>query len=148
MISIPGRPDLTIVPTLEGGQEVLQMKSGFLFVCEGCCCGNGQSFPRLEKAHYLREARRRGISEHVSIVFTADDGGGCLGPCSLGNNVFLYLYGSGLWFQRMNAKTDIDALFTYLEESIDLGQPAPLAGSLAQRVYTRVHNERIPVAAT
>ena len=147
-MNIPGRPDLTIVPTLEGGQEVLQMKAGFLFVCEACCCGNGYSFPRIEKAHYLRESRRRGISEHVSIVFTADDGGGCLGPCGLGNNVFLYLYGSGLWFQRMNAKADIDALFSYLEESIELGQPAPVAGSLAQRAYTRVHNERIPVAAT
>lgn len=144
----PGRPDIKIVPTLEGGQEIMQMKAGYLFVCEGCCCGNGSSFPKIEKAHYLRESRRRGISEHVSIVFTADDGGGCLGPCSLGNNVFLYLYGNGMWFQRMNGEDEIDALFSYLEESIRLGQPAPVADSLARRVYTKVQGEKIPVAAT
>ena len=96
----------------------------------------------------MREARRRGISEQVSVVFTADDGGGCLGPCGLGNNVFLYLYGRGLWFQRMNSKSDIDALYSYLEESIRLGQPAPIAGSLADRVYTKVQGEQVPVAAT
>ncbi len=142
------RPELKIVPTLEGGQEVLQMMAGVLFVCEACCCGNGYSNPRIDKAHYLREARRRGISEHVNIVFTADDGGGCLGPCGLGNNVFMYLFGSGLWFQRMNSKADIDALFSYIEESIRLGQPAPIEGNLAQRVYTKVQGEKIPVAAT
>lgn len=148
MRGIPDRPELKLVPTVEGGQEVLQMRAGVIFVCEGCCCGNGTSFPRIEKAHFLREARRRGISEHVSIVFTADDGGGCLGPCGLGNNVFMYLYGRGLWFQRMNSTADIDALYSYLEESIDLGEPAPVAGSLAQRVYTRVLGEQVPVAAT
>ncbi len=148
MRGFPGRPDLKIVPTLEGGQEILQMMSGFLFVCQACCCGNGYTFPRIDKAHYLREARRRGISEHVSIVFTADDGGGCLGPCGLGNNVFLYLYGRGLWFQRMNGKSEIDELFGYLEESIRLGQPAPIEGSLADRVYTRLEAEQVPVAAT
>lgn len=148
MRGIPDRPELKIVPTVEGGQEVLQMRAGVIFVCEGCCCGNGNSFPRIEKAHFLREARRRGISEHVSIVFTADDGGGCLGPCGLGNNVFMYLFGRGLWFQRMDTTADIDALYSYLEESIDLGEPAPVDGSLAQRVYTRVLGEQVPVAAT
>ncbi len=148
MRGFPGRPDLKIVPTLEGGQEILQMMAGFLFVCQACCCGNGYTYPRIDKAHYLREARRRGISEHVSIVFTADDGGGCLGPCGLGNNVFLYLYGKGLWFQRMNGKSEIDELYGYLEESIRLGQPAPIEGSLADRVYTRVEAEQVPVAAT
>lgn len=148
MRDFPVRPDLKIVPTLEGDQEVLQMKAGVMFVCEGCCCGNGHSFPRIDKAHYLRESRRRGISEHVSIVFTADDGGGCLGPCGLGNNVFMYLYGRGLWFQRMNANEDVDALFSYLEESIRMGEPAPVEGSLARRVYTRVQGEQVPVAVT
>ena len=148
MNTIPGRPDLTIVPTLDGGQEILQVKAGYLFICNGCCCGNGTSFPKLEKAHYLREARRRGLSEHVSIVFTADDGGGCLGPCGLGNNVFMYLFGSGLWFQGIDAREDIDALYDYLEESINLGQPAPVADGLSDRAYTRVQGEQIPVAAT
>lgn len=148
MRDYPGRPDVKIVPTLDGEEKVLQMKAGMLFVCEGCCCGNGTSFPEIERAHYLRESRRRGISEHVSIVFTADDGGGCLGPCSLGNNVFLYLYGRGLWFQRMDSKEDLDALFDYLEESIDIGQPAPIEGSLARRAYTKVQGEQIPVAVT
>lgn len=148
MRTFPGRPDLKIVPTLDGGQELLQMMAGYLFICEACCCGNGYSNPRLEKAHYLREARRRGISEHVTIVFTADDGGGCLGPCGLGNNVFMYLFGRGLWFQGMNDTADVDALYDYLDESIRLGQPAPVAGSLAERVYTKVQGEQIPVAAT
>ncbi len=148
MRDFPGRPDLMIVPTLEGDQEILQMMAGVLFVCEACCCGNGYTYPRIDKAHYLRESRRRGISEHVNIVFTADDGGGCLGPCGLGNNVFMYLFGRGLWFQRMNSKADIDALFSYLEESIRIGQPAPIEGSLAQRVYTKVQGEQVPVAAT
>ena len=124
------------------------MMAGYLFICEACCCGNGYSAPRLEKAHYLREARRRGISQHVTIVFTADDGGGCLGPCGLGNNVFMYLFGRGLWFQGMNDTADIDALYGYLEESIRLGQPAPVEGSLAERVYTRVQGEQIPVAVS
>lgn len=148
MRDFPVRPELKVVPTVEGDQEVLQMKAGVMFVCEGCCCGNGQSFPRIDKAHYLRESRRRGISEHVSIVFTADDGSGCLGPCSLGNNVFMYLYGRGLWFQRMNDNEDVDALFSYLEESIRMGEPAPVEGSLARRVYTRVQGEQVPVAVT
>jgi hypothetical protein len=148
MRGFPGRPDLKVVPTLEGGQEVLEMIPGVLFVCEACCCGNGYTYPKVDKAHYLREARRRGISEHVSIVFTADDGGGCLGPCGLGNNAFLYLYGKGLWFQRMNGKADIDELYGYLEESIRIGQPAPIEGKLADRVYTKVQGEQIPVAAT
>lgn len=147
MAGIPGRPDLQIVPTLDGSEQVLQMKAGVIFLCEGCCCGNGSSFPKLEKAHYLREARRRGISEHVSIVFTADDGGGCLGPCSLGNNVFMYLFGRGLWFQHMNEKSDVDALYSYLEECVRLGELAPVEGSLAERVYTRVQGEQVPVAA-
>ncbi len=148
MRGIPGRPDIKIVPTLDGGQEILQMVAGMLFVCEACCCGNGYSSPKIEKAHYLREARRRGISENIGIVFTADDGGGCLGPCGLGNNVFMYLFGRGMWFQRMNTKSDINALYSYLEESIQLGQPAPVEGSLAQRVYTKVQGEQVPVAAT
>ena len=148
MSQIPGRPDLVVVPSLDGGQEILQMKAGMLFVCEGCCCGNGVSFPRIEKAHYLRESRRRGVSEHVGIVFTADDGGGCLGPCSLGNNVFLYLYGSGLWFQGIDNQDDIDALFSYIEESVRLGEPAPVEGGLARHVYTRVQGEKVPVAVT
>ncbi len=148
MKGIPGRPDLMIVPTLDGDQEVIQTIAGVLFVCEACCCGNGITFPKIDKAHYLREARRRGIAGQVDIVFTADDGGGCLGNCALGNNAFLYLFGRGLWFQRLNAKEDIDELYDYVEESVRLGQPAPIAGDLARRVYTKVQGEQVPVAAT
>jgi (2Fe-2S) ferredoxin len=138
---------MKLVPMLDGSQELVEEMAGLLLICNGCCCGSGHGSPRLEKVHYLREARRRGIDSMVDIVFTADDGGGCLGVCSLGNTVFLYLFGRGLWFQAINTREDIDALYDYVEESIRAGEPVLPKGPLAERVYTKVQGELVPVGA-
>lgn len=110
---------------------------GNLFVCTrqngSCCCGWAEK-GRLPFATSLWsdawEARR--IRNRLHLTFT-----GCLGPCAVGNNALLQLFGRSIWLKDLNDPTFVPAVFDYAEAMLTAGQILPPPPRLHEHVYER-----------
>ncbi|MCA1657231.1 MAG: YHS domain-containing protein [Actinobacteria bacterium] len=98
-----------------------------------CCCG------RVEKGRmafanddWSSEWERRRIRDKVHLTFT-----GCLGPCAVGNNALLQLYGESIWFKDLNGPAFAPAIFDYIERMLAAGHVLPVPGALTDHVYQR-----------
>jgi cobaltochelatase CobN len=110
----------------------LVRRRGHLLVCaKGCCCG------RTERGHaevpidfYKHEYKRRKIRNQVQLSVN-----GCLGPCPLSNVVLLFFDGRPIWFQSVNAKPQIVAIFDYVERLLAADVFLPPPPELAEYVF-------------
>ena len=116
--------------------RIIQLQ-GNLFVCSkahgNCCCGwTEKGRAPVNVALYESEWERRKIRNKLHLTFT-----GCLGPCAVGNNVLLQLFGQSIWFKDLNDDSYIPAIFDYIETMLQAGQPVPPPDMLADHVYAR-----------
>ena len=132
------RPRISAVKVAARGEEfrIVQVH-GTLLVCsrqnDSCCCG-WEEKGRLPFDHslYADEWERRKIRNRLHLSFT-----GCLGPCAVGNNALLQIYGYSIWLSDLNDPSLVAALFDYAEAMLDAGtvlQPPP---ALRDHVYER-----------
>lgn len=116
--------------------RIVQLQ-GNLFVCSqsngSCCCGwTDKGRAPVNTALYEAEWERRKIRNQVHLTFT-----GCLGPCAVGNNALLQLFGRSIWFKDLNDDGYIPAIFDYVEAMLQAGQVVPPPPKLAEHVYAR-----------
>ena len=75
---------------------------------------------------------RRRIRNQVHLTFT-----GCLGPCAVGNNALLQIFGQSIWFKDLNDHAFAPAVFDYIEAMLGAGHVLPVPEVLAGHVYQR-----------
>jgi len=110
---------------------------GNLFVCSkahgNCCCGwTEKGRAPVNTALYGDEWERRKMRNKLHLSFT-----GCLGPCAVGNNILLQLFGQSIWFKDLNGDQYIPMIFDYIEAMIHAGRVLPPPAELAEHVYAR-----------
>jgi YHS domain-containing protein/(2Fe-2S) ferredoxin len=110
---------------------------GNLFVCSkahgNCCCGwTEKGRAPLNIALYEREWERRKIRNQVHLTFT-----GCLGPCAVGNNALLQIYGQSVWFKDLNDDRFIPAIYDYIDAILAAGHIVEPPADLREHVYAR-----------
>lgn len=111
--------------------------AGNLFVCSrangNCCCGWVEKgrMP-FDNGLWSDEWERRKIRSRVHLTFS-----GCLGPCAVGNNALLQLWGRSIWLKDLNAPALIPAVFDYLEAMLVAGGVLPVPDDLTGHVYER-----------
>jgi YHS domain-containing protein len=110
---------------------------GNLFVCSkahgNCCCGwTEKGRAPVNVALYEAEWERRKIRNKVHLSFT-----GCLGPCAVGNNALLQLYGRSIWFKDLNGDQFIPPIFDYIEAMLEAGHVLPPPAEFEEHVYAR-----------
>jgi YHS domain-containing protein len=110
---------------------------GNLLICSkahgNCCCGwdeKGRALVNLDL--YQQEWERRKIRNQVHLTFT-----GCLGPCAVGNNALLQLFGRSIWFKDLNDDGLIPQIFDYTEAMLRAGHVLPPPTELAEHIYER-----------
>lgn len=136
--SSAGRSRITAVKVAARGEEfrIVQVH-GTLFVCSrqngSCCCG-WEEKGRLPFEHrlYADEWERRKIRNRLHLAFT-----GCLGPCEVGNNALLQIYGQSIWLSDLNDPSLVIALFDYAEAMLNAGRVLPPPDVLRERIYER-----------
>ena len=116
--------------------RIVQLQ-GNLFVCSkahgNCCCGwTEKGRAPVNTTLYGDEWERRKIRNKLHLSFT-----GCLGPCAVGNNVLLLLFGQSIWFKDLNGDQYIPMIFDYIEAMLDAGHILPPPENLAEHVYAR-----------
>jgi cobaltochelatase CobN len=111
--------------------------AGNLFVCAeengGCCCGHvekGRAIVNRDLYSQLWEDRKLRNTVHLTFV-------GCLGPCPVGNNAMLIVYGRAIWFKDLNDDRFIPMIFDYIEAIAAAGTVISPEGELASHVYER-----------
>ncbi len=111
--------------------------AGNLIVCAqqhgSCCCGWAEKGrlpfePRL----WGDEWERRAIRNRVHLTFS-----GCLGPCSVGNNALLQLFGRSIWLKDLNDPALVPVVFDYIEAMLAANAPLPPPLALGEHVYDR-----------
>lgn len=115
---------------------------GNLFVCSrangGCCCGHEEKdrMP-FDNSLWADEWARRRVGGtplraqlHLSFV-------GCLGPCAVGNNAMLLIFGRAIWLKDLNDPTLAARVFDYAETMLAAGHVLPPPESLRDHVYER-----------
>jgi YHS domain-containing protein len=110
---------------------------GNLLVCSkahgNCCCGwEEKGRAPVNVALYEQEWERRKIRNQVHLTFT-----GCLGPCAVGNNALLQIFGRSIWFKDLNGDQFIPAIFDYIEAMLREGQVVSPPSGLAEHIYER-----------
>ena len=110
---------------------------GNLFVCSrahgNCCCGwTEKGRAPLNLALYEQEWERRRIRNRLHLTFT-----GCLGPCAVGNNAMLQLFGRSIWFKDLNDDALIPRVFDYAETMLQAGRVLSPPPALREHVYER-----------
>ena len=110
---------------------------GNLFVCSrangSCCCGwTEKGRMPFGNALWSDEWERRRLRNRVHLTFV-----GCLGPCVVGNNVLLQLYGRSVWFKDLNEPGLAGRVFDYIEASLAGGRLAPPPDDLRGHLYER-----------
>jgi cobaltochelatase CobN len=132
------RAPITTVKVHARGEDfrIVQLQ-GNLFVCSkangNCCCGwTEKGRAPVNTALYEAEWERRKIRNQVHLTFT-----GCLGPCAVGNNALLQLFGQSIWFKDLNDYAYIPAIFDYIEAMLDAGHVLPPPPALTEHVYAR-----------
>lgn len=116
--------------------RIVQLQ-GNLFVCTrangSCCCGwteKGRAPVNMEL--YQQEWERRKIRNKVHLTFN-----GCLGPCAVGNNALLQLFGRSIWFKDLNDDALIPQIFDYIQAMLAAGRALPPPHQLVEHVYER-----------
>ena len=110
---------------------------GNLFVCSrangNCCCGWAEKdrMP-FDNALWSDEWDRRKIRSRVHLTFS-----GCLGPCAVGNNALLQLWGRSIWLKDLNQPELAVAVFDYVEAMLTAGTVLPIPDALTGHVYER-----------
>lgn len=79
-----------------------------------------------------QEWERRRIRNRVHLSFT-----GCLGPCAVGNNALLQLFGRSIWLKDLNDPALAAAVFDYVEAMLAAGNVLPPPETLREHVYER-----------
>src|SRR5215204_5953774 len=132
-------PRLATVKLAARGEEfrIVQLR-GQLMVCAkqhgSCCCGWDEKgrMPFDPQVLWADDWERRKIRNKVHLSFT-----GCLGPCAVGNNALLQLFGQSIWFKDLNGDQYIPMIFDYIETMLNAGQTLPPPENLANHVYAR-----------
>jgi hypothetical protein len=75
---------------------------------------------------------QRKIRNKIHLTFT-----GCLGPCTVGNNALLQLYGRSIWLKDLNDRSFAFAVFDYIETILAAGHVLAPPDGLRDRVYDR-----------
>jgi cobaltochelatase CobN len=110
---------------------------GNLFVCSrangNCCCGWAEKgrMP-FDNALWSDEWDRRRLRNRVHLTFS-----GCLGPCVVGNNALLQVFGRSVWFKDLNDSRLAARVFDYIEAAVALGGLPPVPDVLRGHVYER-----------
>ncbi|MEO8632158.1 MAG: hypothetical protein ABI466_02280, partial [Chloroflexota bacterium] len=125
------RQALSVVRLQARGEEfrIVQVV-GNLFVCSkangNCCCGWAEKgrMP-FDNALWSEEWERRRIRHRVHLTFS-----GCLGPCAVGNNALLQIYGQSIWFKDLNSPTFAPAVFDYIEAMLAASGVLPVPAAL------------------
>ncbi len=111
--------------------------AGNLFVCSrangNCCCGWVEK-GRLpfDNGLWSDEWERRKIRSRIHLTFS-----GCLGPCAVGNNALLQIWGRSIWLKDLNAPDLVPAIFDYIEAMLAAGSVLPVPEALDGHVYER-----------
>ncbi len=136
--SAPRRTPITTIKVRARNEDfrIVQLQ-GNLFVCSqahgSCCCGwTEKGRAPLNQALYEQEWERRGIRNRLHLTFT-----GCLGPCAVGNNALLQLYGQSIWLKDLNDDALIPQVFAYIDAMLAAGHGLPAPAALADHVYAR-----------
>lgn len=116
--------------------RIIQLQ-GNLFVCSkangNCCCGwEEKGRAPVNTALYEEEWERRKIRNKIHLTFT-----GCLGPCAVGNNALLQLFGQSIWFKDLNDDRYIPLIFDYIGAMLQAEQVLPPPAELAEHVFAR-----------
>ena len=117
--------------------RIVQLQ-GQLFVCTrqngSCCCGweDKGRLPFDPAALWGEQWEQRKIRNKIHLTFT-----GCLGPCAVGNNALLQLYGRSIWLKDLNDPSLAAAVFDYIESMLAAGQVLAPPARLRDRVYER-----------
>jgi len=111
--------------------------AGNLFVCSrangNCCCGWAEKGRMVfDNRLWSDEWERRRIRSRLHLTFS-----GCLGPCAVGNNALLQLWGRSIWLKDLNSTALIPAVFDYAEEMLAAGRVLPVPEVLTGHVYER-----------
>jgi len=128
----------TLKLTARGEEFRIVQLQGQLFVCArqhgSCCCGWDEKGRLPFDPHDLwgAEWERRRIRNRVHLTFT-----GCLGPCAVGNNALLLLFGRSMWLKDLNAPENCSAVFDWIESMLAIGRILPPPEPLAAHVYER-----------
>lgn len=135
---LQARPRPRAVKVRARGEDyrVLQVR-GNLFVCSrahgSCCCGwTEKGRPPVNVGLYSHEWERRKLRNRLHLSWV-----GCLGPCAVGNNALLLLFGRPIWFKDLNDDALIPALFDYAEAMLRAGRVAPPPAELREHLYER-----------
>jgi YHS domain-containing protein len=110
---------------------------GTLLVCSkahgNCCCGwTEKGRAPVNTGLYSEEWERRKIRNKIHLSFT-----GCLGPCAVGNNVLLQIFGQSIWFKDLNDDQYIPLIYDYIEAMLNTGHALPPPENLVDHVYAR-----------
>ena len=110
---------------------------GNLFVCSeengGCCCGHVEKGrATVNKDLYAQLWEDHKLRNRVHLTFV-----GCLGPCPVGNNAMLLIYGQAIWFKDLNADRFIGLIYDYIDAVVAAGTAIKPTGELADHVYSR-----------
>jgi predicted metal-binding protein len=104
-----------------------------IYVCDACCCGDAR-FTDREPIEELNLALAQSLEEHGIAAQCPAVTTGCMGPCSIGNNVILAMAKKNLFFKRMNHKEEMQALVRWVKQLLDDPQavmPSQLKNHLA-----------------
>jgi YHS domain-containing protein len=86
----------------------------------------------FDNALWSDEWERRMLRARVHLTFT-----GCLGPCAVGNNALLQIYGRSIWFKDLNSPVFASKVFDYIQAMLAADQILPVPEDLAGHVYER-----------
>lgn len=116
---------------------------GNLFVCAeengGCCCGHTEKGRAIvNKDLYAELWENHSLRNKVHLTFV-----GCLGPCPVGNNAMLLLYGQAIWFKDLNDDRFIGLIYDYIDAALAAGMVVQPTGELAEHVYQRYQPARV-----
>jgi YHS domain-containing protein len=134
MLSAPPR---TVRVRARGEDYRIVQVHGTLLVCSrangNCCCGwTEKGRAPINYELYQEQWEGRKIRNKVHLSFT-----GCLGPCAVGNNALLQLFGQSIWFKDLNDDRLIVRIFDYIEAMLRAGRVLAPDADLAEHVYAR-----------
>jgi len=136
-ISLHTAPPRTVKVHARGEDFRIVQLVGNLLVCSkehgNCCCGwTEKSRAALNLELYQQEWERRRIRNKLHLSFT-----GCLGPCAVGNNALLQIYGRSIWLKDLNDDALIPAIFDYIESMLRAGHVVAPPAALEAHIYAR-----------
>lgn len=132
------RPRFSTVSVHARGEDfrIVQL-AGNLFVCSrangNCCCGwEEKDRMPFDNSLWSNEWERRRIRNQLHLTFT-----GCLGPCAVGNNALLQLFGRSLWLKDLNRRDLVPVVFDYAEAMLRAGRILTPPLALREHIYER-----------